>query len=701
MANTTPLVLENTFFPLGREPRQFDAFYLGSKEAFSKANATARLCFEMADPRFKVIAALRGGPFPDLLFAGVAADGHLHLMVLDPSGPRLVRIPNRLPVRPPSPDLNGGPVGGPPVTLDRASDVRPAAWMLGLSQAFIAVTAGSDVWLWRENGSPQSQSGWLPLGPVSAPSTTTPTVSGLDYLADGAQGYLFALRDRKLFVCNPTSQPASWQEVSVKVGGTSIELSRIAPVQVEALSRGGSLTEGMVGISPSGRLYGIAFANPPVTATATQLLAGVDPAIAPAATRRTDNRLVAMAIEATGPSRKVLAFRSAAQPRSFQAGGSDDAELEWAFDGASVDANIVGGEVTAAFSLTSPTGERAVALWSPMFVGQTPLYRTKIASSNGTASGSPTLLPQHLMVPSTSGEVLLASVDVGRRQPRVAPLGTVFAAESAADRLVTGDHVAFFDGTATTLPLLKAVTNDGQEVRRKVYHQFDEVAVTSDTFVYKATDVRTGTTRTAHDELKLQPGQTGVQQGTFLLIDTDPPPAAPRLYEVMSPVANGVATLDRDLEFTAWPGPNTNLSYRVPATSSIEMLPMLKFNPPATWDAAVLDCTQLTIPSALPRRQDGVVIDQNSSGLKAVALGTFWTGTQPASPITYIVDESIGTWSRQLADTSTNPELSWEYLERHRVVDARGGSRRHAEPEAQRRCDIHGAGRPSRKRLVR
>ena len=60
-ANTTPLVLENVFFPLGKEPRQFDAFYLGSKEAFSKPKARATLCFNVAEPRFAALSVLRSG----------------------------------------------------------------------------------------------------------------------------------------------------------------------------------------------------------------------------------------------------------------------------------------------------------------------------------------------------------------------------------------------------------------------------------------------------------------------------------------------------------------------------------------------------------------------------------------------------------------------------------------------------------------
>ena len=46
MANTTPLVLDSVFFPFGKEPRQFDTFYLGSKEAFSKKGADVALDFE-------------------------------------------------------------------------------------------------------------------------------------------------------------------------------------------------------------------------------------------------------------------------------------------------------------------------------------------------------------------------------------------------------------------------------------------------------------------------------------------------------------------------------------------------------------------------------------------------------------------------------------------------------------------------------
>lgn len=49
IANTTPLVLNPGFYPLGREPRQFDAFYLGSNEAFSKKGAEITLELTLGD----------------------------------------------------------------------------------------------------------------------------------------------------------------------------------------------------------------------------------------------------------------------------------------------------------------------------------------------------------------------------------------------------------------------------------------------------------------------------------------------------------------------------------------------------------------------------------------------------------------------------------------------------------------------------
>jgi hypothetical protein len=664
MANTTPLVLENVFFPLGREPRQFDAFYLGSKEVFSKPKADVQLCFQMADPKFKALGSLRGGLIPDVLFAGVAADGHLHMLLFDPAVLRLTRFRNRQPVRPPSPDQSGAAAEGSPITLDRAPAFRPAMW-IGGATGFIAVTAGNDVWLWCENSVP-SQSGWLAVRKVVPNPDDGAAITGLAHLASGTKGYLFALRNKKLYSTNLDSGNPAWQEVPVKDGATTIELLQIAEIQVEAQNRGSAFAEGLIGVSATEKLYGITLSTGAsgLTGAATKLLDGVAIDVTPAAIRRSDNRLVAVAIGKPIAKRKALAFRSLNAPQSFALDQTDKTEIEWPLQSNSVDVNIVGGAVTAAFGLQAPGGESAIALWSPSFgSADTPLFRTRMSSTLGVAEGAPTLLPQHIMVPMASSEVVLAPVDLGKRQTRVAPLGTAFVAETSADRLVDGDFVAYFDSSvAGALPRLEKVVGDGKEVRRKVYYQFLTPAVKTDTFVYKATtQPRTGKTRDAdHKRLKLRNNETGISNGTFLLITTDKPPA---LYMVDGAVINDVATLDRDLDFTTWPGDDQDVLYQKADPIGISLQPMLVFNPPATWDAAVLDRVQLMFPGADPLLQDAVAIELDVNHPKSVALGKFWTTAPPALPggVAYILDESIGEWSRQLADTSTNPDLSWEY----------------------------------------
>lgn len=74
MANNTPLVLENTFYPLGREPKQFDAFYLGCQEAFSKSGATVNVNFEVNDRSQVALAPVSRAVVGESRFVGIGKD---------------------------------------------------------------------------------------------------------------------------------------------------------------------------------------------------------------------------------------------------------------------------------------------------------------------------------------------------------------------------------------------------------------------------------------------------------------------------------------------------------------------------------------------------------------------------------------------------------------------------------------------------
>jgi hypothetical protein len=77
MSNTTPLVLENIFYPLGKEPKQFDAFYLGCQEAFSKKGAQVNLGFKMYNRTQIHIAAAPSLQSPNR-FVGIGRDKNLY-----------------------------------------------------------------------------------------------------------------------------------------------------------------------------------------------------------------------------------------------------------------------------------------------------------------------------------------------------------------------------------------------------------------------------------------------------------------------------------------------------------------------------------------------------------------------------------------------------------------------------------------------
>src|ERR1700716_953299 len=70
IANTTPIVPNSAFHPFGREPRLFDAFYIGSDEAFSKAGAAISLAFEFGGAALGPLAAISDNLGPQVFGIG-------------------------------------------------------------------------------------------------------------------------------------------------------------------------------------------------------------------------------------------------------------------------------------------------------------------------------------------------------------------------------------------------------------------------------------------------------------------------------------------------------------------------------------------------------------------------------------------------------------------------------------------------------
>lgn len=667
MANTTPLVLENVFFPLGREPRQFDAFYLGSMEVFSKAKAKVSLHFEIAERRFAALAASRSGPFADRFLAGVGADGHLHLLNLDASN-AITRFAQREALRPPLPAAaNAPPAGSTPVALDPKPDYRPPVWSIG-STIYTAVAAGNAVWIWQEDTLAVT-GGWFSTGLVVAENDPTKRITGLVHLTDGTTHRLFALRDLELYSRDPHDPNDAWRRIPTETGaGVSVALRSIAAITSHTQNFDGDLLEGLLGTAGDPAGAGIVF-RVDIAGTegrCRQVLDEIASDVAPAGARRADGMLVVAGVgkRAAAAARTIRARRHAPTGQVK----TETAKLETAaVIGHAVDVNLVKSTLVFTVCLDKGTGGSEVATWTPFATPADKMLRTSmIPSSAGTPAGAPTLLTDRLLVPTNAGEVIVASFNPLTSTFAATPESVVITA-SPNDRLRSGDQVSFqIDDGSGPRWNLEAILDEGVEFRGRRYHRFADPAIADDLHVFKQgrQEFVGSTTLADPDELTLDVDDVegGItQEGDVLRIETANGIDA---YEVTD-VTAGVATLDPPLNLDTT-DPPPPIAYQAPVDSDAMLRPLLALSGlNRVWDEDVLDRVRLQFPDAEPEQQRAFAFKRDTNGHpELVALDEFWTTPPPLNTdgtIDFIVDASIGEWTRQLTDASTNPELSWEY----------------------------------------
>ncbi|HET8775151.1 MAG TPA: hypothetical protein VFP80_15220, partial [Thermoanaerobaculia bacterium] len=665
LANTTPLVLESVFFPLGREPRQFDAFYLGSAEPLSKPGATVQLHFDMADPSFESLAYLRSGAVAQRVFAGIAGDGHLYLFGFNPLGGQLNRDP-RGPLRPPSPGQLGAVVPGPPVSLDARPAYRAPVWDVGLD-FFVAAAASDTVWVWQNAWMFPLFSGWANHGVVGPVDDSTQEITGLVHLADGPNGMLFALREEKLFVRNLDDANPGWTLVETEDGGTPVDLVSIAPICVQDSGSGdlgaGTRAAGLVGIDADDKLYGIALSGGPLAGTCHLLHTGVTAGVVPAAVRRADDQLVVVAIGNNPMNRSALAVLADAV--TFNVAGVETESLAGMVPiGKSVDVNRNFGTLTFAVTVEDAPQSSALVVWTP-FVSplQSPAVNI-IPAAVGVAGGAPSLLPEHAVVPATSSQVLVAPFHLTGLLTFQTQLRAAVIAFTAADELLIGDSVAIpVDANGTTEWELETVSAPGVAHGGQTLYEFNQDSVNDDFFVYRLLTPGLAGTPTLGQLEIMGIGGGPLPNGTILLIATDAP-TPPELYTVIGNPSPGEVELDHELVVDDPDHPPANVLYKLPEPTDALLRPLLRLNAvTGNWPASLLARTFLEFPGADPRRQRGTAFLLNGTNPELVALGDHWTIHPPVAgnKVTFIVDGSVGDWSAQLGDPSSNPALSWEY----------------------------------------
>ncbi len=658
MANTTPLVLDTSFLPLGREPRQFDAFYLGCAEVFSKRGAEVKLGIGLADPSFAVLSSVPGGTFADRVLAGVARDGSLHLLEFEPATGALTDYLDRGPLRPPR---LGGSEPSSRVDLDQKPSWRLPIWSEG-DDFRVAVPAGTSVWLWRESASRASASDWHSLGEITTPAVPDVRIDALAYVDDGVDGLLFALYDGRLFVRSLAEQQ-TWRPIDTQDATPApVTLTSIAAIAEAGAAPIAPGAPRLVGVSLDERLYGVA-----VDGLCTELL--MTRAVAtdsqPTAVRLVGGELVVYAISEQRDY--LLAYHSTNPPVEILVEIPLDPVASGTVIGAGVAIDGPPGDLTLLASVGVDQSSHLV-WWMPFDATlRGSLLHVSVPADLGPLGGMPTRLPGHVVVPGARSDVLVLSIAAAFARGR-APLGVGAMLPASAVTLAVGDLLTIESADPLVADGLYRITEPATPAAGDSFYAVALHAAATplpgEVIAFRTTQAPLTGNATAVDEIELDVADLDTQDGDTLLIDDG---STRDLYTVITvdrSVTPATATFAPDLSVAVPPA--IPVSYWRAIRTGGRVAPVLRLDlasPPTSLDASVFDTSSLLFPGASPR-QRGTVVRRALGNLAAsVALSSDWTvaPVPDASGVEFVINPALGDWRRQLGDSSSNPELSWEY----------------------------------------
>jgi hypothetical protein len=659
-ANATALDFNSLSYPLGREPRQFDTFYLGCSEAFSKQNADVAICFELSDLTSLSFSQVRSGTLANRVLAAMANDQALHLLAVDGTTGTLTKFLKRDALQPPTPADAGAPTSGASIPLDKAPAWRLPVWGGANNDFFVATSAGTGIWVWHENASNPALSGWISFGKL--PVDASGSVQGLAFV--GAK--LFALCSGKLFSYDPASPGASWIGVPTRIDPThTITLSMIVCAFDADNSLGQSVTTGLIGVATDNLLYAqdrtgdwIALSPnaPPVTAD-----------IRPTALVN-QGYLYVFAVAA---GQALLAIKT---PPSAAAADQKSKPLP-AGDtvlGSSLDAVADGTRVTVLASVKSGAGSY-LATWAPYETSPSDaLLQAAVPAGMGPLGGAPTALDKFLVAPGVHGNALLAAWNIAQRFAFMATVAAGIVVPASFAPLAPTDVVAVDDSvSAPTAASSAAITDQSKPFGTTAFYPVDQPlfglgSAGRPLLAFRASgNGLNGIQRapgTTSSQLTLAPGDHSLTNGSLLLVATTGAPAFYRINNLDTAQDPWVATLVPPPPAVAAPTP---ASYWHPERTGGRVAPTLSLDTAnSNWPAGLLDHATLRFDptSFTPDKQTGkpVLVDPARHPV-LIALDTPWTVAPGGALNKVALDAALGTWTPQLGDTSANPKLAWEY----------------------------------------
>jgi len=387
IANTAPLVLDQPFYPLGPEPRLFDAFYLGCDEAFSKANADVTVHFTI------------GGEFSGPLAALSMSNAALVTAVRDDGKLNLIEVPQ-------SPN---DPVFFPPVQFIDAEGrvvmlnlgLRPGVAVVGDAR-YITASAGAGVWMYAYPDS-NNEPKWSPRY-LGSPDPAGPTAGDTVILRTGAgsEVLVYAVAGGKLYRRTVPSNGV-WELVKVTDGSDQAKVARITPIiRAEAEPGKIDVADGLAVVDASGQIFSRIGNMSGFRHRADS--PGLDPAVYPLVVSRPQ--------PGSGAGRQTLVFAASSQKGELLAFDLNTPTnlktisqmlVGGAFGCVSLESGVVG----AAF-VTKNGDNRSLALWQP-FDGDTLVFDWP----DPNLAGAPVPRAGKYLTPLMKGVVATGAIDAG------------------------------------------------------------------------------------------------------------------------------------------------------------------------------------------------------------------------------------------------------------------------------------------------
>lgn len=667
VANTTPLVLSQPFYPFGREPRQFDAFYLGCGEAFSKPKALVELDFHVASSNLGPLAFLRIPRVADTILAGVGKDRQLYLLKLNETEGKVSPYAERKPLQPPVPTDGDATQTGPRVQLDEAPAWRPAVWTQD-NDFFVAVAARHEVWVWHENAASPNASGWQSYGPVEPAANgrpgDKPPIEGIVYVSANGKPGLVALHDGKLFRAEIGSR--NWTRLfevaKDKSSAPPGPWQSLAPVVPTGDAAGKAAVEHLVAVSDDGQLYWLD-AAPGAQPAKIDSERRFAPAIRPVAWIDGQSVMVAGADDSGEALLALECDLNHPPDPPKRRGETRHAPLGMKVMGSALDTLLddSGSRYVVVLGQHKPHDPQLLA-WAPFGdTGEAVAEITMPPSFGVFRPAGPTVAGKYLLVPGEKAALLAGPLDT----PKPRHLEIKPEQDLAAGLLDAGDNLDIGDLVTLATPgkgaALASITARSDGSKGAIYTLEQPLGAGKvELSLYRLGQRVEGAVETPPGEppgrqwLKLEPGHQP-HTGDRLRIDAG---GNTGLYRVVAPKKKpgpGFVKLNKAL-----PGADTTVDCWLPEAMSARCAPMLRLanEPAAPWDTATLGSDRFRFPGVPPQwRQplDWAAPDAHS------LLVAFDSLPEQLTSADVFTGSLAVNWFTALGETASNPELSWEY----------------------------------------